>query len=121
MDPRARTSHLPSSGLRGAVLLLGGLAALAALALDARPLCCPMLMQDDFQILAQSWTWGRTRAGLWVPQNEHAMPLGRLLTYGVVSLAGRPTALPRAAALVGPLALLAGLALVYRFVTRELG
>jgi hypothetical protein len=80
-----------------------------------------MLAQDDFQILAQSWTWERTRAGLWVPNNEHAMPLGRLLTYGVVRLAGRPTALPFAAALVGPLALLLGMVLVYQFVRRELG
>jgi hypothetical protein len=80
-----------------------------------------LLVQDDFQILSQSWTWERTWANLWVPQNEHAMPLGRLLTFAVVSLAGRPTALPFAAVLVGPLSLLLGLPLVYRFVHRELG
>ena len=55
----------------------------------ARPLP-PVLAQDDFQILAQSWTWQKTLDGLWTPNNEHAMPLGRLLTFAVVQLAGRP-------------------------------
>jgi hypothetical protein len=97
------------------------LSGLLAVALYARPISRPMLVQDDFQILARSWTWEKTCAGLWVPNNEHAMPLGRLLTYAVVRLAGRPSALPRAAVLVGPLALLAGMALTYLLVRRELG
>ncbi len=49
------------------------------------------------------------------------MPLGRLLTFALNWLAGRPSALPLAAALVGPGALLLALPLVYRFVGRELG
>jgi hypothetical protein len=100
---------------------LGVLAGVATVALYARCFCFPMLIQDDFQILSTSWTWERTVAGLWVPNNEHAMPLGRLLTWAVVRAAGRPTAVPLAAALVGPAALLLGMALVYRFVARELG
>lgn len=103
------------------VLWLGLIAAAATLFVYARPLALPMLSQDDFEILAQSWTWQRTREGLWVPQNEHAMPLGRLLTYAVVQTAIAPAALPRAAVLVGPLALLGALALVYRFVRNEMG
>jgi hypothetical protein len=102
-------------------LRIGTLACLAALLLYARPILWPGLVDDDFQILEQSWTWDRTRDGLWVTQNEHAMPLGRLLTFGLVHLAGRQTALPVVCALVGPLALLLGMGLVYLFVRRELG
>lgn len=110
-DPKARRL-IPRLGL---------LAAAATLVLYVRPLGWPMLSQDDFEILAQSWTWPRTRDGLWVPQNEHAMPLGRLFTYALVRVAGGPNTLARAAILVGPLALLAALALLYHFVRRELG
>jgi hypothetical protein len=49
------------------------------------------------------------------------MPLGRLTTWALVHLAGRPTALPLAAALQGPLAALAAAWLLYLFVRRELG
>ena len=41
-------------------------------------------------------------------------PRARTRRLRLAALAGRPTALPRAAALVGPLAVLAGMALVYR-------
>jgi hypothetical protein len=58
---------------------------------------------------------------LWVPQNEHAMPLGRLFCFGLERLAGRLPALPFVISWVGPVALLAGLFLVYLFVRRELG
>src|SRR5262245_41670461 len=54
-----------------------------------RSLVSPVVFYDDFQILAQSWTWERTCDGLWVPQNEHAMPLGRLLCFALECLAGR--------------------------------
>src|SRR5919199_3242936 len=90
------------SGLRGSlpVLVLGVAACLAALALHAYPMCRPWLFDDDFLYLAQSWTWQATRENLWLPMNEHAMPLGRLSTWVLVQLAGgRPTAMPLAAAL----------------------
>ncbi len=93
----------------------------ATLLLYARALLLPVALYDDWQILTQSWTWGSTRAGLWVPQNEHAMPLGRLLTYGLVRLAGRPAWVPYLTSAMGPAALLAGLGLLYLFVRRELG
>src|SRR5207302_1180918 len=83
------------------------------------PLLRPELAQDDFQILARGATWQRTADNLWVPQNEHAMPLGRLLTFALMNLGGRATQLPGTAGLVGPLALLAALPLVYQFVSRE--
>ena len=94
---------------------------LAALLLYARPLLRPVLSQDDFQILAQSWTWQKTLDGLWAPNNEHAMPLGRLLTFAVARLAGRPTLLPFAGVLTGVVGLLFVMTLTYLFVRRELG
>jgi hypothetical protein len=80
-----------------------------------------MLYCDDFQILLRSWTWSATQANLWQPANEHVMPLGRLTTWVVVQLAGRPSGLPGVTALQGPLAVLVGMWLVYLFVRRELG
>jgi hypothetical protein len=106
----------PSRTVVGLLLV----AVLAAAVVNGFNLVKPGVWQDDFQILAQSWTWEKTWSGLWVPQNEHAMPLGRLLTFGVDHLAGRQSNVPLAAALVGPVALLLALPLVYRFVGREL-
>ena len=94
---------------------------LAALALYGRALLFPVLVQDDFQILAQSWTWPRTVDGLWTPNNEHAMPLGRLLTFAVGWLTPQPADLPFAAVQVGVLGLVLTIALTYWFVRRELG
>jgi hypothetical protein len=81
----------------------------------------PVLFYDDFQIVAQSRTWQRTYDGLWVPQNEHAMPLGRLFCFGLEWLAGGLPVLPFFTCLVGPGALLFGLWLLYVFIRRELG
>jgi hypothetical protein len=94
---------------------------ISCISLYLYPLLCPELVQDDFQILARGATWQRTVDDLWVPQNEHVMPLGRLLTYALMRVGGRATLLPWTAGLVGPLALLAALPLVYLFVRRELG
>jgi hypothetical protein len=93
----------------------------AALALHSYPLFHPWLFDDDFAILADSWTWDHAREHLWQPWNEHAMPLGRVSTWALVQASGRPTALPLAAAWQGPLALLAAMVLVGVFVSRELG
>jgi hypothetical protein len=93
----------------------------AFLLLYARSLVGPVVFYDDFQILTQSWTWEKTVQGLWVPQNEHAMPLGRLLTFALEWLAGRPSRLSIVTCLFGPLLLLLGLPLVYTFVRRETG
>jgi hypothetical protein len=115
------THALPRAAAPARALRLALLIGAATLALYARPLLFPAVANDDWQILTQSWTWEGARAGLWVPQNEHAMPLGRLLTYGLVRLAGRPTWVPYLATALGPAALLAGLGLLYLFVRRELG
>jgi hypothetical protein len=115
------TSAAPPLASARAPLLLGCLICLATLALYTRSLLFPMLIWDDFAILGQSWTWAITLDNLWVPHNEHTMPLGRLLTFGLIQFAGRPTALPLAGVLVGPVSLLVGVALLYRFVRWELG
>jgi hypothetical protein len=106
---------------RQTVVFLAAAGFLAALVLYAHPLLFPVLSQDDFQILAQSWTWQRTLDGMWAPNNEHAMPLGRLLTFAAAHLAGRPTAFPFVGVLTGVVGLLLGMALTYAFVRRELG
>jgi len=80
-----------------------------------------MIVFDDFSILARSLTWATTCANLWIPANEHAMPLGRLSTWCLVQLAGRPTWFPAVSAWQGPLSALAAMGLLYLFVRRELG
>jgi hypothetical protein len=107
--------------MRLSVLLLLLAILLASALLYLRPMLHSSLLVDDFQILAGSWTWERTWASLWVPQNEHAMPLGRLTTWALVQIAGRQSAMPLLGALHGPLALLLGIPLLYLFVRRELG
>jgi hypothetical protein len=99
----------------------GAAACAVALAVHLPALLFPMLLFDDFQILYQSWTWHDAWANLWVPNNEHSMPLGRLSTWLLAQLVGRQTDLPLAFALQGPLALLAGMVLLYLLVRRETG
>ncbi len=103
------------------VLLLAALVGFASLLLHGYATLFPRIQYDDFQILVQSLSWPAAWANLWVPANEHAMPLGRLSTWVLLELAGRQTLYPAVLSLQGPLALLAALALVYRFVERELG
>jgi hypothetical protein len=102
-------------------LFWGLLTCLTSLALHSLPLLYPMLWLDDFQMLAQSWTWHDTWANLWIPNNEHSMPLGRLSTWILVQVAGRPTRIPQTLACQGPVALLLALVLVYLLVQRETG
>ena len=97
------------------------LACATFLLLHVRSLVGPVIFYDDFPILVQSRTWQRTCQGLWAPQNEHAMPLGRLLCFGLEALAGQLPMVPFLTCLVGPMALLLGLGLLYVFVRRELG
>ncbi len=107
-------------GPRGGVLLLLAAICAASFALYLRWIIRPYLVVDDFQILVRSWTWQRTWAELWVPANEHAMPLGRLTTWVLVQLAGRASAVPQLATLQGPVAILIGVLLLYVLVRREL-
>src|SRR2546421_12236677 len=103
------------------VAILGLLCLLAAVGLHFLSISRPLLLYDDFQIVAASWTWPRTWDNLWQPANEHAMPLGRLTTYALVRVAGSVAAVPRLTAFQGPLALIVGMLLVFSFVRRELG
>lgn len=111
----------PSSRPRPSLAWPIALVCVAFLLLHGRSLIGPILFYDDFQILVPARSWQRTAAALWVPQNEHAMPLGRLLSFALASLAGRLPMVPFLTCLVGPTALVAGLLLVYVFVRRELG
>jgi hypothetical protein len=114
------TPSLPGWG-RGTIFCWALLACGAALYLNRETLTHPYLMLDDFGILARSWTWQDTIANLWVTSNEHSMPLGRLSTWLLIRLASRPSHLAAVLDLQGPVALLAGMGLVYLFVRREMG
>lgn len=110
----------PAAGANhGTILLLGVLICAAAVALNVYPLTHPLFWGDDFLILASSLTWTDTWNNLWQPANEHAMPLGRLSSWALIQIAGRPTALPQATALQGPFALILGMWLLFLFVRRE--
>jgi hypothetical protein len=116
------TVAAPGEGRTGRqFVFLGAFVSSIALLLYSIPLVRPVLVVDDFQILAASWTWDATVQNLWVPNNEHAMPLGRAITWLVVSLSGNMACLPFVAGLQGVLALLLAMWLVYLFAKRELG
>jgi hypothetical protein len=93
----------------------------AALLLNILSILRPTLAADDWQILVESWTWDRARANLWLPHNEHSMPLGRLAIWLMGHLAVNQGNVPLVFALQGPLALLAAMLLVYLLVRRETG
>jgi len=103
------------------IVIWGGLIALASLAFYIPGIVRPMMLWDDFEIVRRSWTWQDTLANLWYPANEHSMPLGRLTEWLMVCIAGDLSNVAFVNAFQGPLALLGGLVLIYRFVWRELG
>jgi hypothetical protein len=96
-------------------------ACLAFLVLHGRSLIGPVIFYDDFQILSHARTWQRTWDSLWLPQNEHAMPLGRLLCFVLEQTAGQLTRLPYLTCWMGPLGLLLAVGMLSVFVRRELG
>ena len=116
---RALPANSPAPRWIGAFLF--ALFCLASLGLYAYPLWWPTIRYDDFSIILKSWTWNETWTNLWLPNNEHAMPLGRLSTWVLVELAGTLRHVPLAVDLQGPLALLLAMGLVHLFVSRELG
>lgn len=93
----------------------------AVLLLNGQPALQPFLRWDDFHILECATTWEVTLANLWVPNNEHVMPLGRLTTWALLQAAGGQSRWATVTAWQGPLSLLWGLGLVTLFVRRELG
>ena len=112
------TPEKSPAGLRFSELTV--VALLAAWLPYARPLLAPVLVGDDFELLAESRTWPRTVEYLWQPHNEHVAPLGRLLTFVLERLAGPLTSIPTVFTLLGPVALWLAMLLVYLFVRREL-
>jgi hypothetical protein len=103
------------------ILIWGGVVCVSVLMLRVLSLLWPMLMIDDFQILAQSWTWKKTTDNLFVPANEHSMPLGRITTWLMIRSAGRLSNVPHVFCWQGPLAALVAVLLVCLFVRREAG
>jgi hypothetical protein len=118
--PRPDSAPKPAEDRRFVLLILAVVCA-ASFTLYARWVIWPYLSVDDFQILLRSWTWQRTWNDLWVPANEHAMPLGRLTTWALVQFASGTAGVAGLAAFQGPFALLASVLLLYLFVRRELG
>ena len=106
---------------RRRAFLWGSAVCVIVLAMRTPILVRPGIIIDDFQILAQSWTWEATRANLWLPANEHSMPLGRLSTWAAVRVTGRLTDTLRLLCFQGPLAVAVAAVLVYLFVRRETG
>src|SRR6516162_3541125 len=95
LDGAAGPEATPAGAGRRHVWLVLAAVCVASFALHARWIARPYLAVDDFQILLRSWTWQRTWDDLWVPANEHAMPVGRLTTWALVRFAGRASAVPQ--------------------------
>ena len=89
----AATPETPTPSNRR-VLAWAALVCALALSLSLASVIRPMLLMDDFPILARSWTWNDALANLWVPANEHSMPAGRLSTWLLVQLAARIDRVP---------------------------
>jgi hypothetical protein len=106
---------------RTPIVVLGGLANLAVVALFARWVYLPHIRYDDINFLTRSRTWGEAFAGLWEPMNDHAMPLCRLAAAVLMSLVRGQARIPMAAQIQGPLAVVLGMWVLYLFVRRELG
>jgi hypothetical protein len=99
-----------------------GLAAGAAVVLLYLPWQLePHIRYDDFNFLIKSRTWADAFANLWLPMNDHAMPLSRLAAAVLMSLVPGPASIPQAAQAQGLLAVIAGMWGIYLFVRRELG
>jgi hypothetical protein len=119
--PDGRLADVTRPGVRIPVLILGSLANLAVVALYARWMHLPHIRFDDFNFLTTSRTWDGAVASLWQPMNDHAMPLCRLAAAVLMHLVPGQSAIPMAAQVQGPLAVVLGMWLLYLFVRRELG
>ncbi|HJR58433.1 MAG TPA: hypothetical protein VJ813_03505 [Vicinamibacterales bacterium] len=107
--------------MRKSALALGGAATLAVALLYAPWIAEPHIRYDDFNFLTKSRTWGETWTNLWLPMNEHVMPLSRLAAGLLMQLVPRQSAIPQAVQVQGVLAVVLGMWLLYAFVRRELG
>lgn len=103
------------------VPLLLAVIVVASLLVHMGTLVAPVIQNDDFVIVQQSWTWERTRANLWEPMNEHCWPVFRLAVYAIDQCSGGITGVPLAAMVFSRLALIAAVCGLYLFVKRERG
>jgi hypothetical protein len=110
---------VPEYWTRKRILVWGSVIAFISVLQYIPGIVRPMILWDDFEIVRRSWTWHDALANLWYPANEHSMPLGRITTWLMVSLAGKLSCVPYVIAWQGPLAVLWALLLVYKFVRRE--
>ncbi len=102
-------SRRPSGRLVAVVLALVALAAPSWLFADS--LAFRRLQLDDFSFVGASRTLAKTRDNLFVPHNAHIVPAWRLLTWGLVAMAGSlrnvPDWLGMAATVVVPMVMMA--------------
>jgi hypothetical protein len=98
-----------------------GVAAMLAVALLYAPwIADPHIRYDDFNFLTKSRTVADTRGNLWLPMNEHVMPLSRLAAGGLMYVVRPQSSIPLAAQVQGVVAVMLGMWLLYAFVRREL-
>jgi hypothetical protein len=79
------------------------------------------LFGDDFVYVAEARDWPTAAAHLWKPHNTHVVPLFRLWTFALVTLAGRLAYLPAVLAGAAYFGLVAAMLTVGHFVARETG
>ena len=85
------------------------------------PLATYRLINDDFEYCSVSRNWTRTVEGLFVPHNTHVVPAWRLVTWGIVAVAGRLSRLPYVLAIASYGILVGVMLMTGRLVTRETG
>jgi hypothetical protein len=108
------------SAPRSAAATVAVLASCAVFWLYRSWLLDPFLRYDDFNFLTKSRTWPEFWTNVWLPMNDHAMPLSRFSAAVLMQAAQTPSAIPHLAALQCVLAVIGGMWLIYRFVSREL-
>ena len=101
------------------VLILVGLTLAAPFWLLADEVTYFIISGDDFAYIAESRTWPITFANLMTPHNTHIVPLFRLWTAILVTLAGRLANLPTVIGVASYLGLVAAMLAVGRFVYKE--
>jgi hypothetical protein len=85
------------------------------------PLAFYRLFSDDVAYVAGSRTWERTGSNLFVPHNTHIVPAWRLVTWGLVAVAGSLERLPQVLATAAYSILVAVILMTGRLVGRETG
>ncbi|MFI5457414.1 MAG: hypothetical protein ACHRXM_18375, partial [Isosphaerales bacterium] len=85
------------------------------------PLGIYTLFSDDVAYVSGSRTWPRTLSNLFVPHNTHIVPAWRVLTWALVTAAGRLERVPDVLAVASYAILVAVMLLTGRVVARESG